>query len=119
MDAQTFVPPANLQNAHLMTVVAALWPRRFKIHKEVAERRLFEVEPGSRIMAVCHWQKDRRLVPTILILHGMEGSSSSHNVLGLSDKAFATGMNVVRMNMRNCGETTELTPTLYNGGMSA
>ena len=29
------------------------------------------------------------------------------------------GMNVVRMNMRNCGGTEKLTPTLYHSGLSA
>ncbi|HZM10637.1 MAG TPA: alpha/beta fold hydrolase, partial [Candidatus Limnocylindrales bacterium] len=33
-------------------------------------------------------------------------------------KAWRGGMNVVRMNMRNCGGTEQLGPTLYNSGMS-
>lgn len=117
MDAHPFVPYPFLENAHLMTVVAAVWLRRFKI-AEGGERRLFAVDKDSKILAICHWQSDRNRCPTVIVLHGMEGSSESHNVLGLSEKAFACGMNVVRMNMRNCADTTDLTPTLYNAGLS-
>jgi predicted alpha/beta-fold hydrolase len=37
---------------------------------------------------------------------------------GIAARAWAAGWNVVRMNMRNCGETEELTPTLYHSGLS-
>jgi predicted alpha/beta-fold hydrolase len=37
---------------------------------------------------------------------------------GIAHKAWHAGLNVVRMNQRNCGGTEHLTPTLYNGGMS-
>lgn len=39
-------------------------------------------------------------------------------MLGTADKAFRAGYNVVRLNLRNCGGTEHLTPTLYNSGLS-
>jgi len=33
-------------------------------------------------------------------------------------RAWAAGCNVVRMNMRNCGDTDNLSPTLYHSGLS-
>jgi predicted alpha/beta-fold hydrolase len=36
----------------------------------------------------------------------------------VSPRAWAAGFNVVRMNMRNCGGTDALTPTLYHSGLS-
>ncbi len=54
----------------------------------------------------------------IIIVHGLEGSSDSNYVRGIAEKAFHRGFHVVRMNQRNCGGTEELTPTLYNSGMS-
>jgi hypothetical protein len=39
-------------------------------------------------------------------------------MLGMTDKAWRRGFNVVRLNQRNCGGTEHLTPTLYNNGMS-
>jgi len=55
---------------------------------------------------------------TLVIVHGLEGSSESQYVIGTGSKAWAAGMNVVRMNMRNCGDTEHLGPTLYNSSMS-
>src|SRR5262249_13377855 len=72
----------------------------------------------TAVMCLCHWQQNRREVPTVLIVHGLEGSSESQYVVGTGSKAWAAGMNVVRMNMRNCGGTEALTPTLYHSGMS-
>ena len=39
-------------------------------------------------------------------------------MLGIAKKGLAAGMNVVRMNQRNCGGSEKLTPTLYNSAMS-
>jgi len=56
---------------------------------------------------------------TVVIVHGLEGSSDSQYVIGTGSKAWLAGMNVVRVNMRNCGGTEHLGPTLYNSSMSA
>ncbi len=55
---------------------------------------------------------------TVVLVHGLEGSSDSRYVRGIAARAFAAGMNAVRMNMRNCGGTDALTPTLYHSGRS-
>jgi predicted alpha/beta-fold hydrolase len=36
---------------------------------------------------------------------------------GIASKAYYAGMNVIRMNQRNCGGTEHLTQTLYNSGL--
>jgi uncharacterized protein len=82
------------------------------------EPRLIEVEPAMRVLCHCHWQKDRQQALTLIIVHGLEGSSDSEYMLGLAFKGLAAGMNVVRMNQRNCGGTDDLTPTLYHSGRS-
>jgi predicted alpha/beta-fold hydrolase len=54
----------------------------------------------------------------VVIVHGLEGSSESQYVIGTGSKAWAAGMNVVRMNMRTCGGTDHLAHTLYHSGLS-
>lgn len=54
-----------------------------------------------------------------MLVHGLEGSSDSRYVRGITERAWAAGMNVIRMNMRNCGGSDSLTPTLYHSGRSA
>jgi uncharacterized protein len=100
-----------------MTIAAAFTPRRFSLPE--AEQRLFQVDPFSRILALCHWQAGKlRETPVIAILHGLEGSAESYYVKGIAEKAFHRGFHVLRLNQRNCGGTEKLTPTLYNSGMS-
>ena len=100
-----------------MTIASAFWPRRFP-GLNAAEERLFEVEPGTQILARCHWQDEPRRHPTLVLVHGLEGSSESGYLLGTAEKAFQQGFNAVRVNQRNCGGTERLTPTLYNSGLS-
>jgi len=70
------------------------------------------------VLCHCHWQPERTRALTVLIVHGLEGSSESGYMMGISQKALACGMNVVRMNQRNCGGTDNLAPTLYNSSLS-
>jgi uncharacterized protein len=70
------------------------------------------------VLCHCHWQVNRTTAMTLVIVHGLEGSSDSQYMIGTGSKAWLAGMNVVRMNMRNCGGTDHLGPTLYNSSMS-
>jgi len=82
------------------------------------EERLIEVEPGVSVLCHCHWQPERRQALTLIVVHGLEGSSDSQYMLGLAAKGMAVGMNVIRMNQRNCGGTERLSATLYHSGRS-
>jgi uncharacterized protein len=101
-----------------MTLYA--WAKRRVLHTlPAAEPRYFDVAADARVLAHCNWQPVRRDAPTLLMLHGLEGSSEAHYMRGLADKAFARGFNVVRLNMRNCGGTEELSRGLYHSGLTA
>ena len=82
-------------------------------------RRYFDVAPGARVAADCHWQADRWQCTTLVALHGLNGSSDAHYMRGLAAKAFARGMNVVRLNQRNCGDTEHLAEGLFHSGLTA
>ncbi|MFQ5777541.1 MAG: YheT family hydrolase [Terriglobia bacterium] len=114
--AREFVPARGLRNGHLQTL-ATLWPRRFPGLPE-AEPRLVEVESGTQLRLDCHWQPERSTRPTLILLHGLEGSSGSQYMVGTAQKAWRAGFNAIRMNFRNCGGTEHLTPSLYDAGLS-
>jgi predicted alpha/beta-fold hydrolase len=113
---EAFVPRRGLRGGHVQTLASFFIPRR--VAAPPAEERLIEVEPGVEVLCHCHWQPDRKNALTILIIHGLEGSSDSKYMLGVAAKGMAAGMNVVRMNQRNCGGTDGLSPTLYHSGRS-
>lgn len=112
-----FEPHPWLANPDLMTVAGSLWRRRF-LRLAPAADRLVETEPGTRILVRCHWQGEPRQHPTLVLVHGLEGSSESGYMLGTAEQAWQAGFSVARMNQRNCGGTDRLTPTLYNSSLS-
>ena len=119
LEERPFKPHPWFRSGHAQTLAGYAWPRRFALRAHrVDTERLFEVEPGIKILTHCRWQTDPQRHPTIVLTHGLEGSSSSIYILGTAAKAFSAGFNVVRVNMRNCGNTEHLTPTLYNSGLS-
>ncbi|HEX8096913.1 MAG TPA: alpha/beta fold hydrolase [Pyrinomonadaceae bacterium] len=113
-----FRPHPLLNDGHSQTLGAYFWPRRFRLRGHGNdERRLFEVEPAVRLLAHCRWQEDRLAHPTVLLVHGLEGSSESVYMVSTAIKAFRAGFNVVRLNQRNCGGSEGLTQTLYHSGL--
>jgi uncharacterized protein len=112
-----YVPKRGLKNGHLMTVYCWGKSRTFAELPPPAER-YFDVEPGARVLAHCHWQPDVAASPALVALHGLEGSSSAHYMRGLAAKAFARGFNVILLNQRNCGGTEALSEGLYHSGLT-
>ena len=106
------------QSGDWQTVVARFWPAVINLRKYPVETRLFDTEPGVRVVAHCHWRHQANLKGTILIAHGLEGSSQSPYVLRMASRALDAGFQVVRLNIRNCGGTEHLGPTLYHSGLT-
>src|ERR1700733_13163495 len=114
---ETFEPHRLLRGGHAQTFAGAYWRRRFP-RLPPGSPREFETEPGTRIRGYGHWQSHPRERPTLVLVHGLEGSSESGYMFGLAERAFAAGWNAIRLNQRNCGGTESLTPTLYHSGLS-
>jgi predicted alpha/beta-fold hydrolase len=112
----TFRPHRWLRGGHVQTLASFFLPRRIDL--SIAEKRLIEVEPGIPVLCHCHWQKNRNAL-TLIVVHGLEGSSESQYMMGIARNCVAAGMNVVRMNQRNCGGMDHCAPTLYNSSRSA
>src|SRR5258705_1526354 len=101
---------------HTQTLYAWARPRRFSRLPDPVER-FFDVAADARVLAHCHPHPgDPRA--TLILLHGLEGSSMAHYMRGVSDKAWAAGWNVVRLNQRNCGGTERLSRGLYHSGLT-
>jgi predicted alpha/beta-fold hydrolase len=114
---------------HKQTLYAWARPRHFPGLPAPVER-YFDVAADARVLAHCHFKggKDERggtgktgepgTAPTLILLHGLEGSSMAHYMRGIADKAWAAGWDVVRLNQRNCGGTEKLSRGLYHSGLT-
>ena len=118
--SKPFVPYRFFKQGHSQTIGGYLWPTRVRLRDLTGdEERLFEVEPGTQVLSRCRWQPNPTQNPTLVMWHGLEGSTSSAYMLTTAAKVFARGFNVVRMNIRTCGQTEHLTPTIYHGGLTS
>lgn len=113
---EQFVPRRGLRGGHAQTLASHFLRRDDRL--PAPEERLFQVEADAQVLCHCHWQHNRQDTKTLVIVHGLEGSSESQYVVGNANKAWAAGFNVVRMNVRNCGATEHLCATLYHSGLS-
>jgi predicted alpha/beta-fold hydrolase len=113
-----FQPARGLSNGHLQTIVGNYLPRPAFQIPCVEEAVEVDSTDGSRVLCHCHWQAIPNQHLTLVLVHGLEGSSNSLYVRGIAARAWDAGWNVIRMNMRNCGGTDLLTPTLYHSGLS-
>jgi predicted alpha/beta-fold hydrolase len=119
-----FAPRRFLRNGHLQTIAGNFLPRSNALPEP--EAHIVQVAPATATRAACHvlchthWQPKevRRNRLTVLLLHGLEGSSNSQYVIGNANKLWRAGANIIRMNMRNCNGTEHLSPSLYHSGMS-
>jgi predicted alpha/beta-fold hydrolase len=110
-----FVPRRHLHRGHVMTVFC--WAARRHLALPRPEERFLQVTADTQVLAHCYWQADRASRPTVVALHGLEGSSSAHYMLGIADKALRAGFNAILLNQRNCGGTEHLGPGLYHSGL--
>ena len=68
----------------MQTIASFLLPRRIDL--PTAEKRLIEVAPGVKVLCHCHWQPARQDALTVVVVHGLEGSSESQYMLGVAAK---------------------------------
>ncbi len=129
---QPFVARRWLGNPHAQTIVGNFL-RRETAHVPAPEPLVVPVEPPHRfeqpdgtlvdveessILCLCHWQPARETRLTVALVHGLEGSAHSGYILGNTGRLWAEGCNIVRMNMRSCGGSDALSPTIYHSGRS-
>jgi predicted alpha/beta-fold hydrolase len=114
----SFVARPSLRGGHAMTLYSWGNPRYFP-RLPAPTPRYFDVDHDARVLAHCHWHTRPWEHATIVALHGLNGSSDAHYMCGVATKAFSRGMNVVRLNQRNCGDTEHLSAGLFHSGLTA
>ena len=107
-----------LRNGHAQTVVARYWPAPLDEARWPTRARLFRTEPDVQVLAHENRHRKRPAKGTILALHGLTASGNVPYMRRLAQAGLIAGFDVVRLNMRNCGGTEHLAPTLYHSGLT-
>ncbi len=119
--AGDFQPPLWLRNHHLQSMLASTSWRRASVLARAAgltaaaRELILECGAGVRLQAFLSSPAApvARHAPVVL-LHGWEGSAESMYVLSLAQRLFAQGFEVVRLNLRDHGETHHLNRELFH-----
>ena len=106
------------QNGHLQTIAGRYWPTSLNEDRWPTFARFFDTEPGVRVLAHCNAQVNGATRATVLAVHGLAASSNAPYMRTLAQTALLAGFNVIRLNVRNCGGTEHLAPTLYHSGLT-
>ena len=113
-----FRPPLWLRNRHLQSMLASTSARRAPIVRRAApllaaERQmLLECGGGVRLQCFHSTPPQGSGIPVVL-LHGWEGSAQSLYVLSLGQQLFERGFDVLRLNLRDHGDTHHLNRDLF------
>ena len=84
----------------------------------LCEERYFQTTPDVKVLAHLDTRPGGEARGTLVAVPGLTASSEAPYMLRLAQAALAAGMNVVRLNVRNCGGTEHLSPTLYHSGLT-
>jgi hypothetical protein len=111
-----FVP--LFRNPHLSTLAGNFWPRQIEQALPPTVERIYETEPGVRVLV----HENRPAGPArgeVLMLHGLEGSSASGYMVSMASALAQAGYAAHRVNLRSCGGSEHLSPTLYHSGLTS
>ena len=114
-----FRPVRWLRNHHVQSMLASTGWRRARVLRAAApllaaaRELLLDCGAGVRLQCFLSSPPAGNGRPVVL-LHGWEGSADSYYVLSLAALLFARGFDVLRLNLRDHGETHHLNQDLFH-----
>lgn len=119
MPEDDFRPPPWLRNRHLQSMLASTAARRGPIARRaaplVAAQRELLLDCGDGVRLQCfHSSPGRSRGTPVVLVHGWEGSAESLYVLSLGQQLFERGFEVLRLNLRDHGDTHHLNRELFH-----
>ncbi|MCG3199554.1 MAG: hypothetical protein GHCLOJNM_04077 [bacterium] len=117
MHQTDFVPLPFLRGPHLQTMAG--WLTRKEI--PIPGTTVVEVPLGDGDFTTAHIHSPSDhpgALPTLILLHGLEGDASRAYMIRIARKAASLGVRTARMNMRCCGDAEGLSAKFYNGAQS-
>jgi len=120
-ESSAFKAPRYLRNAHVQTMLNSQGPRKWRargiLKKLDTQSRVLEAQDGTRLLA----EHDRAASDSsalVILLHGWEGSSRSAYLVTTAAGLLAQGLDVLRVNLRDHGDSHHLNRELFNSTRS-
>ena len=119
----SFNPPWWLKNPHVQSSLVSLPVRRKFVERRATELVATSQEHllacGDGVTLQCFHSSpvrslQRESAGVVVLVHGWEGSSASLYMLSLSQTLFNVGFDVVRLNLRDHGETHHLNRDIFH-----
>jgi predicted alpha/beta-fold hydrolase len=121
-----FIPPRYLRNPHIQSILNSLGPRKIRAKRLIrvldSESLILTTEEGVRLGAefdVATATKAPRKNALVILLHGWEGSSKSAYQVTTAAWLLDHGFDVLRLNLRDHGETQHLNRDIFNSTMTS
>ncbi len=120
-DSTAYKSPRYLRNAHVQTMLNSQGPRYLRARKILKrlspENLILHAEDGTRLLAEFDHAPDS-CSALVILLHGWEGSSRSSYLVTTAASLLAQGFDVLRVNLRDHGDSHHLNPELFNSTRS-
>jgi uncharacterized protein len=110
-----FVP--IVKDPHLLTILGNFWPRKLDFSAYPERTELYRTEPDVQVLVQS--QCPANPIAELVMVHGLEGSGDAGYMRTLAHTALKLGFATHRFNMRTCGGTAKLCPTLYHAGLTS
>jgi predicted alpha/beta-fold hydrolase len=112
-----FIPRWPWTNRHLQSIVPSILPRgrilaRSAPLRTAARELLLDCGDGVRLQAFDSMPPNASRLA--VLLHGWEGSADSYYILSLGQALFDAGVQVVRLNLRDHGDTHHLNQGIFH-----
>jgi predicted alpha/beta-fold hydrolase len=122
---QPFKPPRYLRNAHIQSAMNSIGPRKIRANrladKLSSEYLILETGEGVKLAAEYDRSSEKKAArkeALVIMIHGWEGSSRSAYQVTTAKYLLDHGFDVLRLNMRDHGDTQHLNKGLFNSTMT-
>ena len=117
-----FEAPAHLRNAHLQTILNSQGPRRWRargLRRNLrSEALILTAADGTRLSAQLDRARGESASSLVVMIHGWEGSNTSSYMITTAARLLAQGHDVLRLNLRDHGDSHHLNRELFNSTRS-
>lgn len=122
-EVPTFLPPAMLRSGELQTMMGNLPPVQWLVRRRAAQLLaraqpwLLDCGAGVRLqgfLSAARLPEESGRKRIAVLLHGWEGSADSVYVISLGAELLARGFDVLRLNLRDHGESHHLNRDIFH-----